>query len=372
MSVCLHCIDLQAADNMAALDPMSYSSCQPSSSSSSSSCTSPVGSSGGEDGMVHAEVGLLYPMASPSLLAQCMLRAYGPLRGYHRGPPYGHATQRRRKRKMTPAVEKDATYWEKRQKNNKAARRSRENRRLHDRMMKGELVALSDENTQLRAEKLALQYRLGSARAPGKASVPSEPLSLQRSLQTPFLYPASALFQAGGVWGHGGRDSSFLALQGMKGHGEIASYRLGHDWPALAPPVTCLASWDPPAVAAGGAPTGWPQSGYKQELLQCVPFACMPHQRTDALPQLQLSSGGDRRPGASTTQQHHHHQVPPGSLLPVPAFSHTSSTSTNSTSTITRPVPESWLIPQLHPAWQAAHGALLGVGPGLPLYMAME
>ncbi|KAG7274167.1 hypothetical protein CRUP_013701 [Coryphaenoides rupestris] len=356
---------------MAALDPMSGSPCQPSSSSassSSSSCTSPVGSSGGEDdSMVHAEVGLLYPMAGPALLAQCMLRAYGPLHGCHRGPPYGHATPRRRKQQMTPAAEKDAPYWERRQKNNKAARRSREKRRLHDRMMKGELVALSDENAQLRAEMLALQYHLGLARGPGKASVPSRPLSLQ----APFVYPPSALFQAGGVWGHGGRDGSFLALQGMKGHGEIASYRLGADWPALAPPVTCLAGWDLPAVAAGGAPIGRPQSGYKQELLQCVPFAGMPTppQRSDAPPQPQLSSSGDHRPGASTAQQHHH-QVPPGSLLP--AFSHASGASTNSTSTITRPTPESWLMPQLHPAWQAAHGALLGVGPGLPLYMAME
>ncbi|XDV22355.1 hypothetical protein PO909_027262 [Leuciscus waleckii] len=71
---------------------------------------------------------------------------------------------RRRKREMTPAEKKDASYWVKRQKNNEAAKRSREKRRLNDFMLEGQLLALSEENAQLRAEVLSLQYHMGIGR----------------------------------------------------------------------------------------------------------------------------------------------------------------------------------------------------------------
>ncbi|TRY62326.1 hypothetical protein DNTS_025864 [Danionella cerebrum] len=68
---------------------------------------------------------------------------------------------RRRKREMTPTEKKDANYWDKRKKNNEAAKRSREKRRLNDFVMEGQLLALSEENAQLRAEVLSLQYHMG-------------------------------------------------------------------------------------------------------------------------------------------------------------------------------------------------------------------
>ncbi|XP_051551525.1 basic leucine zipper transcriptional factor ATF-like 2 [Myxocyprinus asiaticus] len=68
---------------------------------------------------------------------------------------------RRRKREMTPAEMKDASYWDKRQKNNEAAKRSREKRRLNEFMLEGQLLALSEENAQLRAEVLSLQNQIG-------------------------------------------------------------------------------------------------------------------------------------------------------------------------------------------------------------------
>ncbi|KAL1251288.1 hypothetical protein QQF64_019084 [Cirrhinus molitorella] len=71
---------------------------------------------------------------------------------------------RRRKREMTPAERKDASYWVKRKKNNEAAKRSREKRRLNDFMLEGQLMALSEENAQLRAEVLSLQYHMGIGR----------------------------------------------------------------------------------------------------------------------------------------------------------------------------------------------------------------
>ncbi|KAI4899978.1 hypothetical protein NFI96_001446 [Prochilodus magdalenae] len=67
----------------------------------------------------------------------------------------------RRKREFTPEEKKDASYWEKRRKNNEAAKRSREKRRANDYMLETRLVALSEENAALRAELLALKLRYG-------------------------------------------------------------------------------------------------------------------------------------------------------------------------------------------------------------------
>lgn len=74
----------------------------------------------------------------------------------------------RRKREFTPEEKKDASYWEKRRKNNEAAKRSREKRRANDFMLETRLVALTKENTALRAELLALnlQYGLLSSNCP--------------------------------------------------------------------------------------------------------------------------------------------------------------------------------------------------------------
>ncbi|CAL8308814.1 unnamed protein product [Lota lota] len=341
----------------------SDSSCQPSSTSS-------MESSGGEEDGVNTEVGLLYPMARPAILAQRLLRV--PLHSCHR---HAGATPHRRKREMTPAEKKDTIYWDKRLKNNEAAKRSREKRRLNDMMMEGELLSLSDENAQLRAEVLALQYHLSLGRGPNKASAGSVPagLCLPHRPQAPYLYPASTLFQAGGMWGPGGRDSPKALMLGMEQH-EIASYHLGSGWPPLAPDVAL-------AKASGDLPRS--QGGYKQELLQFLPFACTPSpgkgepgsttgqtwtKRSDA-PQLQVSSSGNR-PGTST------HHISSSTLLPIPAFSPTSTSSTTSMT-----CPESWLIPPLHhPAWQNKPMVPWGSGylshpalyPHLPLYMAME
>uniref|UniRef100_A0A8B9YNX4 BZIP domain-containing protein n=1 Tax=Bos mutus grunniens TaxID=30521 RepID=A0A8B9YNX4_BOSMU len=63
----------------------------------------------------------------------------------------------RRQREFTPEEKKDTVYWEKRRKNNEAAKRSREKRRLND----GRLAALLEENALLRAELRALKHRFG-------------------------------------------------------------------------------------------------------------------------------------------------------------------------------------------------------------------
>uniref|UniRef100_A0A8C0FVW9 NFIL3 like basic leucine zipper n=1 Tax=Bubo bubo TaxID=30461 RepID=A0A8C0FVW9_BUBBB len=67
----------------------------------------------------------------------------------------------RRKREFMPDEKKDNMYWEKRRKNNEAAKRSREKRRLNDFAMESQLAALSEENAILRTELLSLKLRFG-------------------------------------------------------------------------------------------------------------------------------------------------------------------------------------------------------------------
>ncbi|XP_059399002.1 nuclear factor interleukin-3-regulated protein-like [Carassius carassius] len=67
----------------------------------------------------------------------------------------------RRKREFIPDDKKDESYWEKRRKNNEAAKRSREKRRVSDYVMETRLVSLSEENARLRAELLGLKLRYG-------------------------------------------------------------------------------------------------------------------------------------------------------------------------------------------------------------------
>lgn len=75
--------------------------------------------------------------------------------------PSHRAIGLRRKREFMPEEKKDASYWEKRRKNNEAAKRSREKRRANDFMLETRLVALSEENAALRAELLAVNLRYG-------------------------------------------------------------------------------------------------------------------------------------------------------------------------------------------------------------------
>ncbi|XP_061568232.1 nuclear factor, interleukin 3 regulated, member 6 [Cololabis saira] len=67
----------------------------------------------------------------------------------------------RRKREFIPHDKKDEGYWDKRRKNNEAAKRSREKRRVNDMVLESQVLALLEENARLRAELLALKFRFG-------------------------------------------------------------------------------------------------------------------------------------------------------------------------------------------------------------------
>lgn len=85
-------------------------------------------------------------------MSQCPSKAFW---GTRRGPIM------RRQREFMPEEKKDTVYWEKRRKNNEAAKRSREKRRLNDVAIEGRLTMLLEENAILRAELQALKLRFG-------------------------------------------------------------------------------------------------------------------------------------------------------------------------------------------------------------------
>ncbi|XP_076009465.1 nuclear factor interleukin-3-regulated protein-like [Genypterus blacodes] len=69
----------------------------------------------------------------------------------------------RRKREFIPDEKKDNVYWEKRRKNNEAAKRSREKRRINDYVLENHLMAMKEENARLNAELLAIKIHFGLA-----------------------------------------------------------------------------------------------------------------------------------------------------------------------------------------------------------------
>lgn len=77
----------------------------------------------------------------------------------------------RRKREFIPQERKDEGYWDKRKKNNEAAKRSREKRRVNDLVLENRVLGLLEENSRLRAELLALKFRFGLIKDPSNAPV---------------------------------------------------------------------------------------------------------------------------------------------------------------------------------------------------------
>ncbi|XP_037621577.1 NFIL3 like protein-like [Sebastes umbrosus] len=77
----------------------------------------------------------------------------------------------RRKREFIPDENKDDGYWDKRKKNNEAAKRSREKRRANDVVLERRVLGLLEENACLRAELLALKFRFGLVKDPSEVSI---------------------------------------------------------------------------------------------------------------------------------------------------------------------------------------------------------
>ncbi|KAF7668356.1 hypothetical protein LDENG_00016190 [Lucifuga dentata] len=142
---------------------------QPSSSSESADCQE-----------LDPDPGPFLPVDQSSLLGRRLLRLRACSR-HHLGPVT------RRKRELIAADKKDAKYWDKRRKNNEAAKRSREKRRLNDLMLESQLMALSEENNQMRAQLSSLQYYVNLSAETSKAAAASaSTMSLSHSTQSLF------------------------------------------------------------------------------------------------------------------------------------------------------------------------------------------
>lgn len=105
-------------------------------------------------------------LTSSSLLARSLLGRPAPIK--RKESP---SSSLRRKREFIPLEKKDDGYWDKRRKNNEAAKRSREKRRMNDMVLESRVLALLEENARLRAELLALKFRFGLVKDPSNATI---------------------------------------------------------------------------------------------------------------------------------------------------------------------------------------------------------
>ncbi|RXN34003.1 nuclear factor interleukin-3-regulated -like protein [Labeo rohita] len=90
-------------------------------------------------------------LTSSSLLARSLLgRTTGLKRKEATSPNMSSA---RRKREFIPHEKKDEGYWDKRRKNNEAAKRSREKRRVNDMVLENRVLALLEENASPKVDR---------------------------------------------------------------------------------------------------------------------------------------------------------------------------------------------------------------------------
>lgn len=101
------------------------------------------------------------------------------------------STNYRRKREFIPDEKKDNLYWERRRKNNEAAKRSREKRRLNDMVLENKLMALGEENASLKAELLSLKLRFGLVSSAAYAQEVQKISSSTAELFQDFIQPSA-------------------------------------------------------------------------------------------------------------------------------------------------------------------------------------
>jgi len=84
----------------------------------------------------------------------------------------------RKQREFIPDNKKDESYWDRRRRNNEAAKRSREKRRFNDMILEQRVVELSKENHVLKAQLSAIKDKFGIS---GEAVVSVEQVIIQTS-----------------------------------------------------------------------------------------------------------------------------------------------------------------------------------------------
>lgn len=186
----------------------------------SPAAVSPGGSGGGGAGAGGAGAPLSFTdeavsiLTSSSLLARSLLGRSSAVK--RKESP---ASSIRRKREFIPTDKKDDGYWDKRRKNNEAAKRSREKRRVNDMVLESRVLALLEENARLRAELLALKFRFGLVKDPSNA--PILPLTTAPQHTTQSLTPHYYLHRGDG----GLPNSSALHPSNQKGQLNVRGSR---------------------------------------------------------------------------------------------------------------------------------------------------
>uniref|UniRef100_A0A3P8TKD5 Nuclear factor, interleukin 3 regulated, member 6 n=1 Tax=Amphiprion percula TaxID=161767 RepID=A0A3P8TKD5_AMPPE len=128
-----------------------------------------VASGGGAGGSLSFTDEAVSILTSSSLLARSLLGRTSAIK--RKESP---TSSIRRKREFIPHDKKDDGYWDKRKKNNEAAKRSREKRRVNDMVLESRVLALLEENARLRAELLALKFRFGLVKDPSNTQILGE------------------------------------------------------------------------------------------------------------------------------------------------------------------------------------------------------
>lgn len=142
-----------------------------------------VGGGGGGSGPLSFTDEAVSILTSNSLLARSLLGRNSAIK--RKESP---SSTIRRKREFIPLDKKDEGYWDKRRKNNEAAKRSREKRRVNDMVLESRVLALLEENARLRAELLALKFRFGLVKDPSNSPILPLTTAPQHNPQTPHYY----------------------------------------------------------------------------------------------------------------------------------------------------------------------------------------
>ncbi|XP_068615044.1 uncharacterized protein [Brachionichthys hirsutus] len=149
-------------------------------------------------------------LTSSSLLARSLLGNASPLK--RKESP---SSSIRRKREFIPVDKKDEGYWDKRRKNNEAAKRSREKRRVNDMVLESRVLALLEENARLRAELLALKFRFGLVKDPSNGPILPLTATPHQTMTTHCYLPSSSAAhpnnQASQVKSRGSREAGNMS-----------------------------------------------------------------------------------------------------------------------------------------------------------------
>ncbi|XP_028311819.1 nuclear factor interleukin-3-regulated protein-like [Gouania willdenowi] len=132
----------------------------------------------------------------------------------------------RRKREFIPVDKKDDGYWDKRKKNNEAAKRSREKRRVNDMVLESRVLALLEENARLRAELLALKFRFGLVKDPSNAAILPLTTAPHHSTQSLpphcYIHRGETGLQTAAVPNHNNNQTGQLASRSSREAGHLS------------------------------------------------------------------------------------------------------------------------------------------------------